>query len=289
MNNLLDVRSFAKIFILFLITLSFPGRASISIEHMFKAPLISSMVLRPDGKAVLLLKEENDVQYLSIKSFPNGVERKLFTPTEYGAEKSIVSRILWLDNRYFSINFFEPKKGIADLVDTKTSRRLLIIDSQAAPGSLEQVLSVKTPGWLVKPLSSTEGEFLYAKSGVQSRIYKLKVRLLKPDKAALTKADKIDGGQFIAENQIIQVDGYATRWFSTKNGQFTSALHFSEPYVLSLSEFGTDGKPEKIFSWKLLEDDKKKKPETTEDKTIENYLPFALGPTAGEYYCLDRK
>lgn len=245
--------------------------------------------MRPDGKAVLLLKEENNIQYLSIQSVPQGAEQKLFTPSEYGAEKSMIGQIIWLDNRYFAINFFEPKTGIADLMDTKTSRRLLIIDSMAPPGSIEQVLSVKTPGWLVNSLPAIEGQFLYAKSGIQSRIYKLNIALLTPDKKVLGKSDRIDGGQFIANNQILQVDGYATRWFSKKDGNFRSVLHFTAPYVLSLTEFGTDGKQEQIFSWKFQEIEKRNKSGKNKEVLIENYLPLALGPLDNEYYCLDRK
>lgn len=268
--------------------ISFSSNAEVSIEQIFRAPLISKMVLRPDGKAVLILKEENKIQYLSIKSLPQGSEKTLFIPSEHGADKSIVGQIIWLDNRYFAINFFEPKAGIADLINTKTSRRLLIIDSLAPVGSIEQVLSVKTPGWLVDTLATVEGQFLYAKSGIQSRVYRLKIDLLTPDKKPLSKSDKIDGGQFIADNQIIQVNGYATRWFPRREGNFSSVLHFTAPYVLSLTEFGPDGKQEEIFSWQLKEVDKNKKSNKGESVSIENYLPLAAGPLDSEYLCLDR-
>lgn len=270
------------------LTISLSSYADISIEQIFRAPLINKMVIRPDGKAVLLLKEENNIQYVSIKSLPHGSEQKFFTPSEYGADKSMVGEILWLDNRYFAINFFEPKAGIAELMNTKTSRRLLVIDSLAPMGSVEQVLSVKTSGWLVNTLPTVEGQFLYAKSGIQSRIYRLKVDLLMPDRKALTKADRIDGGQLIADNQIIQVDGYATRWFSKQDGNFRSVLHFTAPYVLSLTEFGSDGKQEQIFSWNFKEMEKDNKSKESAEVDIKNYLPLALGPLDNEYYCLDR-
>ncbi|ARU28207.1 S9 family peptidase [Cellvibrio sp. PSBB006] len=285
-NSCFKKRFFSAILGMCLV-ISLPSYSDVSIEQIFRPPLITTMVIRPDGKAILSLKEENHIRYLSLTSIPQGDEKRLFTPSEYGSDKSMVGGIVWLDNRYFAINFFEPKAGIADLMDTKTSRRLLIVDSLAPVGSKEQVLNVKTPGWLVDTLPAVDGEFLYAKSGIQSRIYKLKVDLLTPDKKALSKSDKIDGGQFVAENQIIQVDGYATRWFSKKGGGFKSVLHFTEPYVLSLTEFGPDGKHEQAFSWRLLELDKDKSKDGT-DKSIENYLPLALGPADSEYYCLDR-
>lgn len=271
---------------LLLLIFSIPVYANISIEHLFKAPLISTMVLRPDGKAVLSIKYENDIQYLSIKPLPNGDEKTLFTPSQYGAVKSMVGRASWLDNRYFVIQFLEPKAGIADLINTKLSRRLLIIDSQALPGTQEQVLSVKTPGWLIDSLPTADGHFLYAKSGIQSRIYKLNASLLKPDKAPLNKSDKIDGGQFVADNQLIQVDGYATKWFLEKNEKVKATLHFTAPYTLTLTEFKTDGKHEQVYSWKTIKSEKKQKGQTD---PIDNYLPLALGENDSEYYCLDRK
>lgn len=287
MIKLFYKKTLASMILIICLALSFPSFAVISIEQMFRAPLINTMVIRPDGKAVLSLKEEDGVKYLAIRSIPQGLEKKLFTPSEYGAEKSMVREIVWLDNRYFAINFFEPKAGIADLMDTKTSRRLLVIDSLAPVGSEEQVLNVKTPGWLVDALPATEGQFLYAKSGIQSRVYKLKIDLLTPDKKALSKSVKIDGGQFIADNQVIQVDGYATRWFSKEGGDFKSVLHLTAPYVLSLTEFDSDGKQEQIFSWKFLELAKNKKKKDA-GLSIENFLPLDLGPSSSEYYCLDR-
>lgn len=272
-----------------LLTINIPVYASIAIEQLFKAPLISTMVLRPDGKAVLSIKEENGIQYLSIKSLPNGTEQTLFTPSKYGAVKSMIGKASWLDNRYFAIQFLEPKTGVADLINTKVSRRLLIVDSLASPGTPEQVLSVKTSGWLIDSQPTADGQFLYAKSGIQSRIYKLNAGLLKPDKAPLNKSDKIDGGQFVADNQLIQVDGYATHWFLEKSGNVKAALHFSAPYTLTLTEFKPGGKHDSVFSWKLLQSDKKQKPNKDPKDTIENYLPLALGKNDSEYYCLDRK
>lgn len=263
--------------------------ADTAIEQFFKAPLISTMILRPDGKAVLSIKDENGIQYLSIKSLPNGNEKTLFTPSEYGAVKSMIGPASWLDNRYFALQFLEPKTGIADLINTKISRRLLIIDSLASPGTPEQVLSVKTSGWLIDSLPGTDGQFLYAKSGMQSGIYKLNAHLLKPDKTPLSKSDKIDGGQFIADNQTNQVDGYATRWFSEKSGQIKAALHFTAPYTLTLTEFKPDGKQDPVFSWKLLESNEKQKNNNEQKDLIENYLPLALGKNDSEYYCLDQK
>lgn len=274
---------------LLLMLINVPVHANVSIEQFFRAPLIATMILRPDGKAVLSIKDEKGIQSLSIKSLPNGNEKTLFTPSEYGAVKSMIGKASWLDNRYVALQFLEPKTGIADLMNTKTSRRLLIIDSLAPPGTPEQVLSVKTSGWLIDSLPSTDGHFLYAKSGMQSRIYKLNSSLLKPDKIPLSKSDKIDGGQFIADNQMIQVDGYATRWFSVKNGDIKAALHFTAPYTLTLTEFKPDGKHDQVFSWQLLESNKKQKSGKEQKESIENYLPLALGQNDSEYYCLDKK
>jgi pimeloyl-ACP methyl ester carboxylesterase len=280
-----------------LLTTSLTSRANLEYADIFSEPNISQAELRPDGKVVVLLKEKDKKQSLILKNLSDGKENLLFTPSEYGGEKSVASQIVWLNNQYLAIQFIEPKAGIADLVNTKISRRLLILNTQAAAGSLEQVLSVRTSGWLADVLPTSDGEFLYAKSGMQSRIYKIQAQSLNPDKAVLGKADKIDGGQFIASNQLIEVEGYATKWFSNSAGGFKAVLHYAEPYVLSLTEFGSDNKHEKVFSWKLLEDktkDKKsakgKNKETEETaQSIDQFLPLAAAKTAGEYYCLDMK
>jgi pimeloyl-ACP methyl ester carboxylesterase len=280
-----------------LLTLSLTTRANLEYVDIFSEPHISQVELRPDGKAVVLLKEQEKKQSLILKILSDGKETLLFTPSEYGGEKSVASQIVWLNNQYLAIQFIEPKPGIADLLNTKISRRLLIIDTYAVPGRTEQVLSVRTSGWLANVLPTSDGEFLYAKSGMQSRIYKLQAKALNLDKATLSKADKIDGGQFIASNQLIEVEGYATKWFINPTGGFKAVLHYAEPYVLSLTEFGSDNKQEKVFSWKLLEekskDDKNNKGKTkkieTVTQSIDQFLPLAAAKDASEYYCLDMK
>lgn len=279
-----------------LLTASLTSRANLEYADIFSEPNISQAELRPDGKAIVLLKEKDKKQSLTLKSLADGKESLLFSPSEYGGEKTVASQIVWLNNQYLAIQFIEPKAGIADLVNTKISRRLLILNTQAAVGSLEQVLSVRTSGWLADVLPTSDGEFLYAKSGMQSRIYKIQAKALNPDKAVLGKADKIDGGQFIASNQLIEVEGYATKWFSNSAGGFKAVLHYAEPYVLSLTEFGSDNKHEKVFSWKLLEEETKNKKNKngkneTEEATqsIDQFLPLAAAKNASEYYCLDMK
>lgn len=268
------------------LTLSPLTYASTLIDNFFSPPLIYSMALRPDGKAVLMLKEEKGIQYLSIRILDDNTEKKLFIPSEYGDKKSVIKQFVWLDNQYFAVDFIEPKTGIADLMETKISQRLLIVNSYAEPGSMAQVLGVKTSGWLVNPKASDKDEFFYAKSGAQSHIYKLRASLLKPERALLGKSDLIDGGQFIASNKIAQVEGYATRWFFNNDGNVKAVLYFTEPYILALTELKEGKKQEKLFSWTLI--NKSEKNTESNEKSIEKYIPIALGPSDGQFYCIDR-
>ncbi len=260
--------------------------ANTDIQDFFKPAAIRSMMLRPDGNAILVLKNQGDKQLISFKQLPKGTEDIIFSSADYAAD-SMIANLIWLDNRYAAVQFIESKAGIADLIDTKTIRKMLILDTYAKKGTPEQILIVRTPGWLSGVLPHEEGKFLYAKSGIQSKIYKLNISLLKPEKFPLTKSDKIDGGQFIADNQILEVKGYATRWFSKQYEKPKAVLHFAEPYVLSLTEFDSKGDQHLLTSWKLNEVESKDKSDQDEE-TFTHYLPIALATTENEYYCIDR-
>ncbi len=264
--------------------------ANTDIYDFFKPPLIKEMALRPDGNAVLAIKNQENKQLISLKPLPKGQEEIIFNTSEYYSADSIIADISWLDNRFIAIQFIEIKTGIADLIDTKTTRRMLILDTHAEKGSMEQTLSVRTPGWLAGILAGEQGKFLYAKSGIKSRVYKLSIDGLKPDKSPMTKSDKIDGGQFIADNQIIEVNGYATRWFSKKHEKPKAVLHFTEPYVLSLTEFDDKGDQHSLSSWNINEDDNEtSKNKNVTENPLKHYLPISLATEPGEYYCIDKQ
>lgn len=283
-------KQFFLIRAIFLICIYFPINcyANTGIGDFFKPPLIREMILRPDGNAVLSLKNQDKKQLISLRLLPKGSEDIIFNASEYYPSDSIIANLVWLDNRFVAIQFIESKTGIADLIDTKITRRMLILDTHAKKGSPEQTLSVRTPGWLAGVLPTEEGKFFYAKSGIKSRVYKLNIDGLKADKLPMTKSDKIDGGQFIADNQIIEVDGYATRWFSKKNEQPKAVLHFTAPYVLSLTEIDAKGNKNSLSSWNLIEDIENKKDKENGDK-LKYYLPIALSAEESEYYCLDKQ
>lgn len=263
-----------------------PAHAAVGVEAFFKTPQINSMALRPDGKAVLILNDHDQGQQLTLRELARTEEKLLFSPSIYGGADARIGSMGWLDNRYVAIQFIQPKAGIADLIDSKISRRLLILDTQVPLGAATQILSVKTPGWLVGTQSNTSGELLYAQSGPQSRVYRIRIDLLQPDKAPLSKSNKIDGGQFVASNQLIQVDGYATRWLRNNQGEFSAVLHFTQRDTLTLSQLQPDAKVTAIFSWNLYKAEKTDRQDAAQNLT--RFLPLALGPNTGEFYCLDR-
>lgn len=229
------------------------ARALVPAENFFTQPDMINAAISPDGKKVVTLRLRDNQPQLNLLDTTSLKERPLFSAADYrneggtsgdnASEDSAISELVWLDNRYLAVQFSEMKKGIKDLMDTKLSRRLLILDtSKPTP----EVLSVRTRGWLAHPLPETSGEFLYAKSGSASKLYRLQVSGLAADKARLGKLDRVDGGQFTAANEVKSVKGYALRWFISASGEPLAVLAFTRDPALKLFSLA-DGDQEKTL------------------------------------------
>ncbi|PCK00654.1 MAG: hypothetical protein COA42_23830, partial [Alteromonadaceae bacterium] len=197
----------------------------------FSPPDIVTAALSPDGKQIAAIRYVKDGRRLVLID-PNTTKAEpLLDTASYFEGQAHINKISWLDSRYLAVQLSQERQGVHDLLSTKVSNHLLVIDIQ----DINHIRSVRTPGWLVHALPNDPGHFLYAKSGSHSKVYKLKVEPLLPDEKKLGKLDRIDGGQFRKSNELASINGYAVHWYFDQEDQIHSVLHYETKKQITLS------------------------------------------------------
>ena len=250
--------------------------------------------INPNAELIAAIRFEKEQQKLTLINSNALAEQTLLDVTQYAKNKGSIKQLIWIDNQNIAVQFVEVKKGLEDLLDTKLASRLLIINIPIKQPLKVKIYSVRTRGWLVDPLIKEPNFFYYAKSGLYSRVYKIDVRKLLLDKAKINKLTKIDGGQFKKTNQIIDVKGFAKRWFITSSGEVKAVLHFTKVSTLTLSSLNKEGEASLLTEWSLNDIEYNAKNNNTDkeekkddDKIDKKLIPIALSPKENSFYCLD--
>lgn len=246
----------------------------------FALPDMVTAKVSPDGHNIAAIRYRNEHQQISLIDTKTQKERLLLAVTDKYKEGTSISRIVWLDSQHVAAQLVEVKKGIEELVDTQSSRRLIIVKIPSEQQKIK-IYSVRTKGWLVNPLPSEPGVFLYAKSSLYSKVYKVNIAKLAFEGKKLNKLSKIDGGQFKSSNEVTSITGYATRWFFDREGQAKAVLHIDDEGSLLLSAFDND-ETSVLKSWK----DEKKNNDL--DNDIEKkLLPLEYSSHHDSFYSID--
>lgn len=238
--------------------------------------------LSPDGRYVALVSLDDGEPKLKLWDSQSGqssvlVELSTFTPRD-----ASIRFVDWIGPNHLVAQFIELKEGVKNLLDTKPSYRLIVIEVPKTPNAKPLIREVKTKGWLVHPLAAHPGRFLYAKSGLQSKVYEIDVSKLSVPGKKLSKLVRKDGGQFNKTNQKAWVDGYATRWFFDQEGEPNSVLYFNQDGLnLSAIEKGEAQEPLRTWSNEELETD------ITKLDSNPLYLPLVQTEDKHSYYCYD--
>ncbi len=261
---------------LLLSTNSLSKETTVPPEMFFSYPDMVTATLSPNGEKITAIRIIEREQHLVLISTDSLNERILLSPKKYAQKDAVIRKIVWLDNRYLAVQFSELRKGVEDLLDSKISRRLLIIDTHSTANK-NNVLSVRTKGWIAHPQPQSPGKFLYAKSGAHSKIYSITISELSPDNKKLGKLDKIDGGQFKKSNELISIEGYATRWFWGNDNKIRASLSYNRKQELKLTLF--DENQKKTVDYSI-----KNKDGAEQNKYL---MPIAVANTASAFYCLD--
>ncbi|MCE2030015.1 alpha/beta hydrolase family protein [Sessilibacter corallicola] len=278
-------RRLNKVLFLFVsILISVHSASALEADDFFNGGGLSTAVMNPNGQWVALLSFDNKHQRIEIKSTDLSQSLTLLdTKTFTDHEKSTISSMLWLDDNHLAVQYSLYREGIHQLKDTKVRHDLLIINIPQDNGKLLQtpfeeldIKSVRTSGRLVNPLEETAGEFLYAKNGSTSKIYRLKISLLNNYNQKLNKLTRIDGGQFTKANEIASINGYALAWYS-QSDQPKAVLSYHSDDELILNYIDENSEATVLYSWK-------------NDKVLseeKDFFPIALADKANEFYCLD--
>jgi dipeptidyl aminopeptidase/acylaminoacyl peptidase len=266
---------------LLLMLFSVTTQAKLSPADFFSNPAMTSAHLSPDGKKVASLSFIGENQKLELLDIHSGQKSTLLDVTKFSPQDASLRGISWIDNQYIAAQFFQNKKGVGDLLDTKASYHLLVIKLPTTPSMEAEVFSIRTKGWLVDPLISEEGYFLYAKAGIYSKIYRINAAKLNKHKQKLNKLVKKDGGQFKKKNEVISVDGYVARWFINHDGSPKAALHYLKADKIGLTVFDDKFEKKRLKEWDFSSDESENQ---TSSKRI---VPVALANEENTFYCLD--
>lgn len=278
----------------------------VGAEVFFQDSALSHVRLSPDGSRQAMVIEDEDGFTLSVRDSATGQERRILDSKKL-LERDIkgVLDIGWIDNGHLALVLVEDRAAIADLIETKSQRHTYFIDVKKPPQSRDEIVSIKTSGWLVHTLPQQDGKFLYAKSGINSRIYRIDANALHPMGRKLSKTDRPDGGQFSLDNVVAEIEGFVYRWFIKIDGTIVAALVSNNDDELVLMETADSGK-----SWtklkvlvespqKQAEENKKKagksgrgrkkEGDAQEEEKAELLFPIAYGGKPGRYYAVLEK
>lgn len=256
--------------------------SSDALQNFFSSPDMISAKLSPDGKHTATLNDSDSGQRVNLVVNETVKSSVVFDVNDFSQFDASIRNINWIDSRHIAVQFSESRKGIKDLLDTKIIRHLLLIQLPITPDGSANILSVKTKGWLVDPMTGEDNVFLYAKSGPHSKVYRIDALKLALHKAKSSKLMKRDGGQFVKSNEVASVAGYAIRWFVSSSGKVIAALNYINDGDLQLSALTDDGKVTPLTSWSkaLLNGDK-------ENETEKLLVPIAVASNNESFYCLD--
>jgi len=261
------------------------GHAENTKENLefFSMPDMTMAKISPNGQYIATIRYQKHKKKVTLINTETLAESLLLNLDGFFKGKATISQLVWIDDQHIAAQLIEVKKGIEDLLNTKKSQRLLVIKMPYL-NEKAKVYSVKTKGWLVHPLQEEAGTFLYAKSSIYSKIYKINVNKLAIEGKKLNKLSKIDGGQFKASNEVSDIYGYATRWFIDQEGNPQAVLHFNEKQNLTLSKFDNKKDVKVLKSWPKNNDEHEESGSKTQ---VKNLIPIEMAGQPNSFYCLD--
>ena len=259
-------------------------QASGNAAEFFTEPGVISAKLSPNGRFVAMLDGIKKDQKLVLYDNHSKNSKTLLKLSEFSKQEASVRSISWIDDQHVAAQFIKLTTGIKNLVDTRIIKYLLIIKLPDQDNNEAEILKVRTPGWLVNPLVNDEGAFLYAKSGIYSKIYRIQVDKLLSHQQKRTKLMRKDGGQFVKSNEVASVNGFATRWFFNSSGVVSSVLNYSPNGELHLNAIDNKGEIKIIKKWTENDIDPDSDNTNSPTKLI---MPIAMGIDQNTFYCLD--
>jgi len=285
-SNMLFKKAFSTVFIFFLCCFSSSAVEIKSASPFFSMPDMTMAKISPDGSSIATIRYQEESQQITVIDTETLAETVLINLAGFFKGEASISEFVWIDDQHIAAQLVEVKKGVESLLNTKKSSRLLVLKKPSSNQEKIKVYSVRTKGWLVHPLQAEQGKFLYAKSSLYSKVYKINVNKLALEGKKLNKLSKVDGGQFKKSNQVAEIKGYATRWFIDSKGNTKAVLHFNEKGKLALSKLATD-EDKTVTELYVWQKEFSKQWESSADISKKYLVPVAMAEQANSFYCLD--
>ena len=261
-----------------------------NVSPFFSMPDMTMAKISPNGSSIATIRYQEESQEITIIDTNTLAETVLINLAGFFKGEASISEFVWIDDQHIAAQLVEVKKGVESLLNTKKSSRLLVIKKPVTQQDKIKVYSVRTKGWLVHPLQAEQGKFLYAKSSLYSKVYKINVKKLALEGKKLNKLSKVDGGQFKKSNQVAEIKGYATRWFIDSKGVTKAVLHFNDERKLTLSKLATD-EDKTVTELNVWQQEFSKQfsgeGDSSEDISKKYLVPIAMAEQANSFYCLD--
>jgi dipeptidyl aminopeptidase/acylaminoacyl peptidase len=219
-----------------------------NIDHFFAQHELRGVNISPSGQYLAIVKRQGEGFMVTVKDTHNKQSKLVFDyKALFNEDDGELAYLAWIDNRYLAMTIVEQIAPVADLADTTRSSDIYFVDTQTPAITKDTLIAIRTTGTLINPLPEVQGQFLYAKSAANSRVYKVNVAKLHTVGQKLGKTDRIDGGQFSRKNRVASVKGYARKWF-THQSEVTGALVWTKKTKLELMETRDSGE-----SWVTIE------------------------------------
>lgn len=236
----------------------FTASAAPTTKEFFQPVQTLSATLSPNSEHIALVKSDGEVLRLETYNTLNKSTQTLLDLSEFTEKDSYINNVDWVDNNTLTVYFIEETKGVQSLRDTKSRSYVLVVDLPKNEKSKPVIKSIRTSGELISSASGEDNTLYYAINRNHSKIYKLNTKKLHPHKKKLNKLMKRDGGQFKAKNTVVDIDGYALRWFFANEKPVAVAYidgdRFTEEEAKTrdryiFSKINEDGSIEKIHGW----------------------------------------
>jgi acetyl esterase/lipase len=248
-----------------------------AIGDYFRPPEAVAAAMSPHGDLVAIAKHIDNNVVVEVRDLNSNDTRTLFDAYELlSVKQSAIHQVLWIDNDYVAITITEDRLAVAELLNTKSyTSTYLARASHDETGTHPAIFEIKAEGNIVSALPDEAGVFLYSKAGLRSALYRIEIEKLNKLGQRMTRSSLVDGGQFIAANEVASYKGFVFRWFLDDSQNVVSVFAYSTSGDIEIAANADSGHWTTLRSWPDIE---------SYLEADDNISPLAIGDDSDQYY-----
>jgi dipeptidyl aminopeptidase/acylaminoacyl peptidase len=200
--------------------------ASTLVDALFGQKPNIDIRLSPDGNAYLISSVSVAQSRVDVYDSASQSVKYTVDLASVFDENTLLRDIKWLDNQYIATVLIDKEEVESTLLERNSQTRLVIIDVNASADS-PIIYEVSTPGRLIEAAPQQAGIFYFSRTSRKSKVYKIEVEKLLKVGQKRSKLTRVDGGQFVAKNVVVEIDGFAIRWFFESSGRPEAVVYFA--------------------------------------------------------------